>query len=65
MSANKVVEMPDVQMQATLRAIREIQVALPVVIEGQKALARATRARYLALVKEGFTQEQALELCKQ
>jgi hypothetical protein len=65
MSANKVVEMPNKQMETTLKAIREIQEALPVVIEGQKALAQATRARYLALVKEGFTPEQALELCKQ
>lgn len=65
MSANNVVEMPNKQTEATLRAIREIQEALPVIIEGQKALAQATRARYLALVVEGFTPEQALELCKQ
>lgn len=26
--------------------------------------ARMTRARYLALVKEGFTEAQAIELCK-
>jgi hypothetical protein len=56
--------MPDKQMQATLAAIREIQNALPVVIEGQKALAQVTRVRYLALVEQGFTPDQALALCK-
>lgn len=65
MSGFKVVDMPDKQMQATLTAIREIQNALPVVIEGQKALAQVVRVRYLALVEEGFTSEQALALCKQ
>lgn len=65
MSTTKVVEMPNKQLEATLRAVREIQVVLPVVIEAQKALARVTRARYLSLVEEGFTPEQALALCKQ
>jgi len=65
MSANKVIEMPNKQAEATSRAIREIQEILPAVIEGQRALAQVTRARYLALIKEGFSPEQALELCKQ
>lgn len=64
MSANKVVEIPNKQMETTLRAIREIQATLPVVIEGQKALAQVTRVRYLALIEEGFTPDQALTLCK-
>lgn len=64
MSGFKVVGMPDKQMEATLKAIREIQTALPVVIEGQKALAQVTRVRYLALVEQGFTPDQALALCK-
>lgn len=65
MSANKVIEIPDKQAEARSKAIREIQEALPVAIEGQKALAQIMRVRYLALVVEGFTPEQALALCKQ
>jgi len=64
MSANNVIEIPNKQMETTLRAIREIQATLPVVIEGQKALAQVTRVRYLALIEEGFTPDQALTLCK-
>jgi len=63
-SANNVTEIPNKQMETTLRAIREIQAALPVVIEGQKALAQVTRVRYLALIEQGFTPDQALALCK-
>lgn len=64
MSDFKVVGMPDKQMEATLKAIREIQNVLPVVIEGQKALAKVTRVRYLALIEQDFTPDQALALCK-
>lgn len=64
MSEFKVVDIADKQMQATLTAIREIQTALPVVIAGQQALAQVTRARYLSLIEQGFTPDQALTLCK-
>ena len=33
-------------------------------IEGHKMLSKLLRAKYLALIDEGFTKEQALELCK-
>lgn len=33
-------------------------------IEGSKMLAKLLRAKYLALIDEGFTKEQALELSK-
>lgn len=37
---------------------------LPVIMEFAKIDAKQTRAKYLALVAEGFTPEQAIELYK-
>jgi hypothetical protein len=36
----------------------------PIIIEMNKTEAKIKRAKYLALVDEGFTEPQALELCK-
>lgn len=36
----------------------------PVIIEMHRTEAKIKRAKYLALVDEGFTEQQALELCK-
>lgn len=36
----------------------------PILIEMQAVEAKIKRAKYLALVGEGFTEAQALELCK-
>lgn len=33
-------------------------------IEGHKMLAKLLRHKYLSLIDEGFTKEQALELCR-
>lgn len=43
---------------------RETLENLPAHIELIRANAKRTRARYLALVAEGFDERQALELCK-
>lgn len=45
-----------------LRALRE---NLPSQIELQVLLAQITRAKFLALVKEGFSEEQAIQLCRE
>lgn len=37
---------------------------LPEQIKFQQYTAKITRVKYDALIKEGFTEEQALELCK-
>lgn len=36
----------------------------PILIEMQKVEAQIKRAKYLALIAENFTEQQALELCK-
>jgi len=38
--------------------------AMPVMIQFEVQKARLTRAKYEALVANGFTEAQALELCK-
>lgn len=53
-------EVPD----ATLVSLRQLQEQLPTILQAQKCVAQMTRARYLAMLEEGFTEEQALELCK-
>jgi hypothetical protein len=43
---------------------REMIENMPAHIELAKAMAQITRAKYLALVAQGFDERQALELCK-
>lgn len=44
--------------------IRNIRDEMPMQIELQQVHARLTKAKYDALVREGFTPEQAIQLCK-
>lgn len=64
MSDFKAVEITDKRTQVTLTEIRKLQDALPVAIAAQQVLAEVTRARYLSLIEQGFTPDQALALCK-
>lgn len=48
----------------TSATIRELQGQLPVIIATQQILAEVTRAKYDALLTQGFTASQALDLCK-
>ena len=54
-------EDPTTKMQNNIKDFRE---TLPYQIEIQKLLAKLQRAKFLALIKEKFTIEQALFLCK-
>lgn len=45
-------------------ALEEAKRNLETNIEFMKLLAQLTRAKYSALVSQGFTEAQALELCK-
>ena len=44
--------------------LRKLQANIQTVLESQAIVAQITRAKYDALTAQGFTQEQALELCK-
>lgn len=49
------------EVQASLEMMRR---ELPKLIEHAALVAQVKRAYFIALVKEGFTEVQALELCK-
>jgi hypothetical protein len=46
------------------RALKDLAAALPSMIEAQAITAAILRAKFNALVKEGFSEAQAVELCK-
>jgi hypothetical protein len=52
---------PKDEMKAAGDALRRMA---PELIENAKTIARIRRASYLAHIAEGFTEAQALELCK-
>jgi hypothetical protein len=43
---------------------RELRDGLAQIIEAQSLIAQITRGKYNALIAQGFTASQALELCK-
>lgn len=45
------------------QAVRNLRENMPALLEMAQLNAQLNRAKYLALVKEGFTEAQALELC--
>lgn len=49
---------------AQAQAIKQITENWVAHVEAIALTARLTRAKYLALVREGFTEAQAIELCK-
>jgi hypothetical protein len=49
---------------ALAQLVRDMRDNIAAHIEINQLQARITRAKYIALVKEGFTEAQALQLCK-
>lgn len=49
---------------AVKASVEESRRNLPAMLEHAKTMAQLRRAYYLAYVEEGFTEAQALELCK-
>jgi hypothetical protein len=45
------------------QAVKTVRENLPAMVELAQLNAHVTRAKYLALMKEGFTEAQALDLC--
>lgn len=49
---------------AIAQAVGEMRERLPAMIEHQRIIVKLQRETYDAAIKEGFTPNQALELCK-
>jgi hypothetical protein len=49
---------------ALAQLVRDMRDNIAAHIEFNQLQARITRAKYLALLKEGFTEQQAITLCK-
>ena len=56
--------MTEAEMIKAAKAIREMSENLPMHLEYAAFQAKLTRAKYNALVADGFTAEQALALCR-
>lgn len=45
-------------------SLRQLSENMDVIMESQEIMAKIIRKKYLSLIKEGFTEAQALELCE-
>lgn len=46
------------------QSVKQMHENLPALMDFERLQARMIRARYIALVGQGFTEQQAIELCK-
>lgn len=56
---------PDNPLVALAQAVKDMRERMPALLELNLLQAKLIRAKYLALVSEGFTPDQALKLCAQ
>lgn len=56
--------MTDAEKVKNAQEIKNLIENLPAVVESLELSAKLTRIKFLALVKQGFTEIQALELCR-
>lgn len=54
----------DKQKDEQRETIHKLEANLPVILLAQRITAQITRHKYESLVAQGFTEQQALELCK-
>lgn len=55
---------PEQKPVALAKALLDLRNQIPAMTEFEQLQAKLVRAKYLALVAEGFTEQQAIELCK-
>lgn len=59
-----VTEVPSIEKDQLIAAIEHMKRSMPTMIEYHKLDAKVRREHFLALVAEGFNEQQALELTK-
>lgn len=55
----------DKQRVSMAQSVRELRESMPALLELARLNAQVTRVRYLSLVEQGFSSDQALKLCQQ
>jgi len=46
------------------KLLEELKRTVPEIVAGNREIAKVLRAKYLALIETGFTQKEAMKLCK-
>lgn len=59
-----VTEIPNLERDQLIASVEQLKRTMPVMLEYAVLTAQLKRAQYLEFVKVGFTEQQALELCK-
>lgn len=59
-----ITKIPNVERDANLAALEAAERQWPAIVETLRLAARVQRVRYDAFLAEGFTEAQAIELCK-
>lgn len=59
-----VIDLPETEKNTNTAALEALKRNLPVILEYAALQAQIKRTNYLAFLKEGFTEAQALELVK-
>lgn len=56
--------LPNLEVDEMIASLEKMKRLLPHILEYNKIDAKIRRAKFMALVEEGFEPQQALELCK-
>lgn len=56
--------LPNLEVDEMIASLEKMKRLLPHIVEYNKIDAKIRRAKFLALLEEGFEPQQALELCK-
>lgn len=57
-------ELPQIEQDKFVAAVQAAVRQLPFLMQHMETVAKLRRKAYLSYIEEGFTEQQALELCK-